>query len=254
MTATKHSLIRFPRVRALRAVAIALALARRRLGARRNIGTTATRAAIAAILLFAALAPAARADYAVLQSGQRIHITSYENLGETIRLTMPGGTLEIPADSLLQIDPEDTFLPVKLKLLDVPFANFIADSAQTHGVAPELVASVIAVESNFNPNAVSLKSARGLMQLMPRTAARFGVTNVFDPRQNIDAGTRYLKELLLRYNGDLALTLAAYNAGPDRVEQFQTVPPYRETRTYVRRVTDKFQKTRKSSGRILALQ
>ncbi len=116
------------------------------------------------------------------------------------------------------------------------------------------MASVIAVESNFNPNAVSVKSARGLMQLMPETAARFGVTNVFDPRQNIDAGTRYLKELLLRYNGDLALTLAAYNAGPERVGQFRTVPPYRETRDYVRRVTNKFNKTFKSSGPLLALQ
>jgi hypothetical protein len=214
----------------------------------------ATRPTWAAIVLFAALAPAARADYAVLQSGQRLHITGYESLGETIRLTMQGGTLEIPADSLLRIDPEDTFLPVKVKLLDVPFANFIADSAQSHGIPAELLASVIAVESNFNPNAVSLKSARGLMQLMPQTATRFGVTNVFDPRQNIDAGTRYLKELLLRYNGDLATTLAAYNAGPDRIGQFRTLPPYRETRAYVRRVTDKFKKDFKSSDQILALQ
>jgi len=229
MRVEKHSLIRFPWT-----------------GVKRAIG--------AAIVLLAALAPVARADYAVLQSGQRIHITGYETLGETIRLTMLGGTLEIPADSLLRIDPEDTFLPVKVKLLDVPFANFIAGSAQTHGVAAELVASVIAVESNFNPNAVSVKSARGLMQLMPETAARFGVTNVFDPRQNIDAGTRYLKELLLRYNGNLAMTLAAYNAGPERVGQFRPVPPYRETRDYVRRVTNKFNKTFKSSGPLLALQ
>ena len=205
-----------------------------------------------AVALFAALAPAARADYAVLQSGQRLHITGYERLGETIRLTMTGGTLEIPAESLLRVDPEDTFLPVKLKLLDVPFANFIAGSAQVHGVAPELVASVIAVESNFNPSAISLKSARGLMQLMPETAARFGVTDLFDPRQNIDAGTRYLKELLQRYNGDLTLTLAAYNAGPDRVEQFRAVPPYRETRDYVRRVTQRFRQIYKAPGQILA--
>jgi soluble lytic murein transglycosylase-like protein len=205
-------------------------------------------------VLFAALAPGARADYAVLQSGQRLHITGYESLGETVRLTMQGGTLEIPADSLLRIDPEDTFPAVKAKLLDVPFANFIADSAQSHGIPAELLASVIAVESNFNPNAVSLKSARGLMQLMPKTATRLGVTNVFDPRQNIDAGTRYLKELLLRYNGDLATTLAAYNAGPDRIGQFRTLPPYRETRDYVRRVTDKFKKSFKSSDQILALR
>jgi hypothetical protein len=192
------------------------------------------------VAAFAALAPGARADYIVLQSGQRIHVTAYQRVGDTLRLTMSGGTLEIPADSLVRVDPEDTFTPVKVKLLDVPYANFIADSARVHGVAPELVASVIAVESNFNPNAVSWRSARGLMQLMPDTAARFGVKQIFDPQQNIEAGTRYLKELLTRYNGDLALTLAAYNAGPDRVGLYRTVPPYRETRDYVRRVTEKF--------------
>jgi len=201
-----------------------------------------------AIVALAALAPCARADYVVLQSGQRIHVTGYERLGDTLRLTMAGGTLEIPADALVRIDPEDTFVPVKVKLLDVPYANFISESARAHGVAPELVASVIAVESNFNPNAVSWRSARGLMQLMPETAARFGVTRVFDPQQNIEAGTRYLNELLMRYHYDLALTLAAYNAGPDRVEQFRSVPPYRETRDYVRRVTEKFRNTYRASN------
>jgi hypothetical protein len=207
-----------------------------------------------AIVALAALVPCARADYMVLQSGQRIHVTGYERAGDTLRLTMAGGTLEIPADVLVRVDPEDTFPPVKVKLLDVPYANFIGESARAHGVAPELVASVIAVESNFNPNAISWRSARGLMQLIPETAARFGVTKVFDPQQNIEAGTRFLKELLLRYNGDLALTLAAYNAGPDRVGQYHSVPPYRETRAYVRRVTEKFRKTYRASNQTLDLQ
>jgi hypothetical protein len=209
---------------------------------------------VCALVGLASLTPAARADYAVLQSGQRIHITGYERVGDTLHLTMTGGTLEIPANSVLRIDPEDTFLPVKVKLLDVPFASLIADSSRAHGVAPELVASVIAVESNFNPNAVSWKSARGLMQLMPDTAVRLGVKNVFDPQQNIEAGTRYLKELLLRYNYDLALTLAAYNAGPNRVEQYRSVPPYRETRDYVRRVTEKYQAASKTSNPIVELR
>lgn len=201
-------------------------------------------ATISLVSCLLCLTPAARADYAVLQTGQRIHITGYERLGATVRLTMTGGTLEIPTDSVQRIDPEDTFTPVQIKLLDVPFAALIADSAKAHGVAPALVASVIAVESNFNPNAVSWRSARGLMQLMPQTAARLGVKNVFDPRQNIEAGTRYLKELLLRFDGDLALTLAAYNAGPDRVDQYhRSVPPYRETQDYVRRVTEKFRQS-----------
>jgi hypothetical protein len=207
-----------------------------------------------AIVALAAMAPCARAEYIVLQSGQRIHVTAYERVGDTLRLTVSGGTLEIPADSLVRVDPEDTFLPVKIQLLDVPFADLISESARAHGVAPGLVASVIAVESNFNPNAVSWRYARGLMQLMPQTAARFGVTKIFDPQQNIDAGTRYLKELLVRYNDDLSLALAAYNAGPERVEQYRAVPPYRETQDYVRRVTEKFRTTFGAAAQIVDLR
>jgi hypothetical protein len=207
-----------------------------------------------AIVAVAALAPPARADYVVLQSGQRIHVTGYERIGDTLRLTMVGGTLEIPANVLVRVDPEDTFLPVKVKLLEVPYANLISESARAHGVAPELIASVIAVESNFNPNAVSWRSACGLMQILPQTAKRLGVTNVFDPQQNIEAGTRYLKELLVRYKGDLALALAAYNAGPDRVTQYRNIPPYRETRNYVRRVTEKFRSASPASLQTVDLE
>ena len=206
------------------------------------------------LFLLGAVAPSSRADYVVLQTGQRIHVTGYELIGETLRLTMAGGTMEIPADAVQRIDPEDTFPAAKIKALDVPYASFITASARAHGVAPELVASVIAVESNFNPNAVSWRSACGLMQLLPKTAKRFGVADIFDPQQNIEAGTKYLKELLLRYNGDLTLTLAAYNAGPDRVEQYRSVPPYRETRDYVRRVTKKIQDTYRASTQPVDLQ
>jgi len=205
-----------------------------------------------ALVYLAVCAPAARADYIVLQSGQRIHVTGYEYSGDSVHLTVMGGTMDLPAQSVLRIDAEDTFLPIKVRPLDVPFADLIVTSAQSHGVAPELVASVIAVESNFNPRATSRKSARGLMQLMPGTAARFGVTNPFDPQQNIEAGTKYLKELLHLYNGNLPLTLAAYNAGPDRVQLFHSVPPYRETRDYVRRVTERLQQNSKFSASILS--
>ncbi len=206
------------------------------------------------MLLWLALAvapPTARAEYAVLRSGQRLHITGYERAGLVVRLQMPGGRVEVASEDLVAIEPEDSFpAPSRSTPLNVPFAEMIRAAAQKHGVEQELIASVIAVESNFNPRAVSPKLARGLMQLLPEVARRFAVANVFDPGQNIDAGTRYLKELLARYNQDLALALAAYNAGPDRVEQYRGVPPFWETRNYVRRVTQDLskRKTRKSNS------
>jgi hypothetical protein len=114
----------------------------------------------------------------------------------------------------------------------------IEAAAARHNVDPNLVRSVIKVESNFNPNAVSRKGAMGLMQLMPQTARQFNVTNPFDPEQNVDAGVRHLKHLMETFGGNVRLSLAAYNAGAGAVERSAGIPRYRETRNYVKRITE----------------
>jgi len=114
----------------------------------------------------------------------------------------------------------------------------IDEAATRHNVDPSLVRSVVKVESNFNPNAVSRKGAMGLMQLMPSTARSLNVSNPFDPQQNVDAGVRHLRKLLDSYGGNVRLSLAAYNAGSGAVARSAGVPHFRETQNYVRRITD----------------
>ena len=116
------------------------------------------------------------------------------------------------------------------------FSRVIADAAAHHGVPERLIWAVIRVESGFDHRAVSRRGARGLMQLMPRTAAILGVRDSFDPRQNIDAGTRHLRAMMERFPYDLRLAIAAYNAGEKAVAAHRGVPPYPETRDYVMRV------------------
>ena len=117
------------------------------------------------------------------------------------------------------------------------FDSLIEANATTHGVSAHLVRAVIQQESAFNPRALSHKGAMGLMQLMPATAAELGVLDPFDPSENIRAGVRYLKGLLTKFEQNVPLALAAYNAGPTAVEKYGAVPPYRETRDYVSKIT-----------------
>jgi soluble lytic murein transglycosylase-like protein len=128
--------------------------------------------------------------------------------------------------------------------------SVVRGAAERNKLDPALVRAVIGVESGGNPTAVSRKGALGLMQLIPSTAERFGVGDVFDPVQNVEGGARYLRSLLNRYNGDLEKTLAAYNAGESAVERSGGVPNYPETRAYVQRVTNSY--FRPGSGRLSA--
>ena len=119
--------------------------------------------------------------------------------------------------------------------------SYVTDAAKRNGIDPLLIYSVMHQESSFKSRAISPKGARGLMQLMPGTAVRFGVTNIFDPQQNIEGGSRYMKFLLDRFDGDLSLALAGYNAGEGAVEKYGfRIPPYAETQEYVRRISQRY--------------
>ena len=179
----------------------------------------------------------------VVISNDARHITAYRFFGEiresllslrssrsTLHYTPFGSAL---FDSSAQLSGQ---MPAYLSAI-------IADASRQHGVDPRLVAAMAARESAFNPSAVSPVGAGGVMQLMPATARYIGVTNVFDARENVFGGVRYLRTLLNTFHGDLDLTLAAYNAGPGAVQKYNGVPPYRETREYIRFVRARYEAT-----------
>ncbi|HEX9121316.1 MAG TPA: lytic transglycosylase domain-containing protein [Terriglobales bacterium] len=170
----------------------------------------------------------------LVEDTSRLYTTADENS----YIDVP--TAEINSLSQEQLPPPPPQVAAALPAAAVDMKSVVATASDKHLVDADLIDSVIRAESGFNPKAVSPKGARGLMQLMPGTAAKLGVQNSFDAQANVDGGTRYLRELLARYNNDLAKALAAYNAGPQRVEQYHGVPPYRETRAYVSNVIRDF--------------
>jgi hypothetical protein len=199
---------------------------------------------LAALVLLGG-ATAARADYVVLRSGARLNVTGYEILADRYILHLKGGVAEVPLNEIVGIEPEEIFEPIpepEPLTEKTPFQKIIRAAAERYGMDADLIHCVVAVESNFDPKAVSPKNARGLMQLLPQTAARYGVKDIFDPEENVNAGTRYLKELLTKYH-NLTLALAAYNAGPERVDRYgRRVPPYLETMKYVQRIAKNYAK------------
>ncbi len=209
--------------------------------------------AVAVLAMLLAGAAKARADYVVLRSGARLEVTGYEILPDHYILHLKGGVAEVPLSEIVGIEPEEVFDPIEEPLNPkTPFEKFILAAARRYDMDADLIHCVVAVESNFNPKAVSPKRASGLMQLLPQTAAHYGVKNIFDPEENINAGTRYLKELLGKYH-DLTLALAAYNAGPERVDRYgRRVPPYLETMKYVQRIAKSYAKIKAETTAVKA--
>lgn len=206
-------------------------------------------AAIAGLIVLSTCLPA-RADYVVLRSGARLNVTGYEILGDRYRLHVQGGVAEVPVQDIVAIEPEEIFTPSTEPLSEkTPFQKLIRDAAARYNLDPTLIHSVIAIESNFDPKAVSRKNARGLMQLMPRTAELMGVKDSFDPGQNIDGGAHYLSDMLKKYGNNVTLALAAYNAGPDSVDKYgRRVPPYLETMKYVQRIAKTYAKLKSDAA------
>jgi soluble lytic murein transglycosylase-like protein len=223
----------------------------------------------AVILLLAATAlPCPAADTAVLRNGFSIRHERRQVIGTITRLYLDGDDssfVDVPTAEIdhfeavpSEASPREpgrndpaSHLQLKSPPENIqPDLNEVVRAASgTYHLDPDLVNSVIRAESGFNVRAVSPKGAQGLMQLMPQTASNLGVQNTFDPKANVEGGTRYLRELLERYDFDLIKALAAYNAGPQRVEQYGGVPPYYETKAYVARVVRDFNKKKLAAAK-----
>jgi soluble lytic murein transglycosylase-like protein len=201
------------------------------------------RVALLAVLSLAGSAALASAELVTLRSGGVLSVKSYHEDGESAILVLrSGGVVVCRADQVVSVGPDEVARPEAEPLaaqgpgpnVDAPYGSEIDRLARLHGVDARLIHAIVRVESGYRPDARSPKGAMGLMQLMPATASRLGVARPYDPVANLDGGIRYLKDLLGQF--DLPLALAAYNAGESAVRRFQGIPPFAETRAYVRQV------------------
>ena len=229
-----------------------------------------------AMVVISASVGASGADLAILRNGNSIRHERRQVVGQVTRLYLSdsaSGYIEIPTSQIERFERDTAPAPVLAKsqppasqtatpqlatalavktqtaaisqlnpvsLDKVSLNKMISGAGERHQLDPDFINSVIRAESGFNNRAVSRKGAQGLMQLMPQTASQLGVKNPFDPNANVEGGTEYLRELLEKYNFDVVKTLAAYNAGSKRVDQYRGVPPYYETQAYIARIIRDF--------------
>ena len=224
-----------------------------------------------ASLVLAACGTSLAADLAVLRNGNSIRHERKEVLGAVTRLYL-GNTnnayIEIPSNQIdhFERDTSPAPVPAPRETQARPSLNpqsqggltaegldqIVSSAGERHRIDPDFIRSVIKAESGFHQNAVSSKGALGLMQLMPGTASELGIANPFNPNANVEGGTKYLRDLLEKYNFDVNKALAAYNAGPKRVDRYHGVPPYYETQAYISRIIRDFNRQKIAKNPALA--
>jgi len=201
----------------------------------------------------------ASGDTLYLRAGKTLKIEALSCNPTACVATIKGGDVEVRAVDVDRVEPDEPVdvEPVAATPPSVPgvearvprtIEEMVAEAAHKYALPRSLVRAVARAESALDPNAISPKGAQGVMQLMPGTARELGVDNALDPSQNIDAGARLLRQLLEKYDGRVAEALAAYNAGPGAVAKHNGVPPYRETRGYIRKVVKDFEKAEKQDA------
>jgi hypothetical protein len=209
---------------------------------------------LAAVLIWGVSPGAGSADTLYLRSGKTLKIDALSCRSSACVASLKGGDIEVRAVDVLRVEPDEEVdaepsAPVastaSVDSTPPTIEQMVGEAARRYALPRSLVRAVARAESALDPAAVSPRGAQGVMQLMPGTARELGVRDAFDPAQNIDAGARLLRQLLEKYDGRVAEALAAYNAGAGAVAKHNGVPPYRETRGYIRKVVKDFENAEK---------